>query len=138
MHRDMEPTFTPDVFWIFVLWRALHGQDATLAEVAAAVIAGMWQFLPSSEDSFGMSPIVATPSAPAVAEPAFSTIEESDSAGDVAIESFSEFGDERSRQSCELFCDDPCEFSIHHNYFKFKGVFYRVDRPAFACLPTAA
>jgi hypothetical protein len=44
----------------------------------------------------------------------------------------------RYRPPLELFCYDPSEFSIHHYYFKFKGVFYRLDRPAFACLPAAA
>jgi hypothetical protein len=42
------------------------------------------------------------------------------------------------QEQLSFLCLDPREFSIYYNYFYFKGVFYRVDRPAFACLPTAA
>jgi hypothetical protein len=146
LHRDINLGPSHDAFWIFVLWRALHGGDATLADIAAAVIANLSQYLPTGEDSFGLAPLPASPQFLAVSE-----IEESESSdfGSPEPESLDEDplepeqnssdpSEQHARSCSNLFCSDPRELSVHHNYFKFKGVFYRVERPAFACLPTAA
>ena len=130
MHRDFKPTSSYDAFWIFTLWRAMHGGDATLADIAAAVIANLSQFLPAREDSFEVAPLPASPYLLTVME-----MQEYDYADNNSTD-LAEQSD--SEESQELFCCDPSDFSIHHNYFKFKGVFYRIDRPAFACLSTAA
>lgn len=125
MPRDFPPTPSHDAFWIFSLWRALHG-DATLADIAAAVIANLSQFLPTGEDSFGMIP------PPLPCESVAHRVDEAACAGDERNP------DSSSSEPLEFICCDPDDFSIHHNYFEFKGVFYRIDRPALACLPTAA
>jgi hypothetical protein len=56
VHRDNKPASACDAFWIFTLWRALHGGDAMLADIAAEVIANLSQYLPIDEDSFGVAP----------------------------------------------------------------------------------
>lgn len=147
MHRDIEPRPSYDAFWIFALWRALHGGDPTLADIAAAVIANLSQYLPANEESFGVAPLPASPhlqSTPELEEQAeeSNNIEEKTESEHAPSQSC---GDSRSSDllctdlfCTDLFCIDPCDFSIHHNYFEFKGVFYRIDRPASACSPTAA
>jgi hypothetical protein len=121
--RDIKPTPAYDAFWIFTLWRALHGDDAMLADIAAEVIANLSQYLPIDEDSFGVAPLPPSSSVVAV-----SGLEYSESTDDTID----------ARHEPAFFCSDPAELSIYHNYFSVKGVFYRIDRPAFACLPTAA
>jgi hypothetical protein len=135
LHRDFTSGPSHEAFWIFVLWRALHGGDATLADIAAAVIANLSQYLPASKDSFGIEPLPASRDFLALSE--VEDFEQPDA------ELFDEDPldaepDSSSSQPVALFCSEPADFSIYHNYFKFKGVFYRVERPAFACLPTAA
>lgn len=120
-----------DAFWIFALWRALHGGDATLGDIAAEVIANLSQYLPAQEDSFGVAPLPASPNILA-----FAAMKDSEAPDNCEPDGLRD--QSGSEQGLALFCCDPCEFSIYHNYFKFKGVFYRIDRPAFACLPTAA
>jgi len=130
VHRAIDPGPSYDVFWIFALWRALHGGDPRLADVAAAVIAVLSEFLPGCNDSFGVAPLPPSP------EIAATNIEAGDP-GDL-----DEFDvppmHGQPPDALGLFCYDPREFSIHHYYFKAQGVFFRLDRPAFACLPTAA
>jgi hypothetical protein len=158
VYRDFNPGPSHDAFWIFILWRALHGGDATMADIAAAVIANLSQYLPAREDSFGVAPLWPSSKFLAVAQTGESTGSHSESCNsdfpDDHCEPLDEFDCETEPDqtscatSCEqeelgphgfdLFCSDPSEFSIYHNYFNFKGVFYRVERPAFACLPTAA
>jgi hypothetical protein len=154
VYRDFNPGPSHDAFWIFILWRALHGGDATLADIAAAVIANLSQYLPAHEDSFGVAPLPPSPlflavseteepqapdSAPSCAESwddyrkSFEEVASEAESNETSCEE-----EEPRRRACDLFCSDPSEFSIYHNYFNFKGVFYRVERPAFACLPTAA
>jgi hypothetical protein len=128
VHRDPNPTPYDDVFWIFALWRALHGGDPKLTDVAAAVIASMAQFLPAREDSFGLLP---PPHSPAVA-PEIADNSEPDCNDELQTGS----GPDSSRPAPH--CHDPREFSIHHYYFNCNGVFYRLDRPVLACLPAAA
>jgi hypothetical protein len=128
VHRDLNPTPYDDVFWIFALWRALHGGDPTLTDVAAAVIASMAQFLPAREDSFGLLPLPpASVAPPEIADD--SDLDYNDEPHDIA-------GPEPSQPA--LHTHDPREFSIHHYYFNCNGVFYRLDRPVLACLPAAA
>jgi hypothetical protein len=123
VHRELKPTPYDDAFWIFALWRALHGGDPELTDVAAAVIASLAQFLPAREDSFGLLPLPHSPTAaPEIAD-------DSDESNAMHLHASSQN---------ELFCDDPREFSIHHYYFNCNGVFYRLDRPVLACLPAAA
>lgn len=129
MHRDITPTHTHDVFWIFALWRAIHGGDPTLAEVASAAITSLAPYLSACEDSFGVPPLSPSPYAHRALD-----LEEDDPA--VTIDSLPDV--QCARSLLELLCYDPREFSIHHYYFNFKGVFFRLDRPAFACLPAAA
>jgi hypothetical protein len=131
VHRDINPGPSYDAFWIFLLWRALHGGDATMADIAAEVIANLSQYLPAHEDSFGVAPLPPSSQFLALCE-----IEESESPEDDPHEAEPDLAS--IGQPLALFCSDPREFSIYHNYFNFKGVFYRVERPAFACLPTAA
>ena len=100
-----------------------------LADIAAAVIANLSQYLPAQEDSFGVAPLPASPNILVLSEVDSESTEDRDS--DATDQSDPE-------ESSPLFCCDPCELSIYHNYFNFKGVFYRIDRPAIACLPTAA
>lgn len=131
MHRQINPTPSHDVFWIFLLWRALHGGDPTLADVAAAAIASLAQFLPVQENSFGLLP---PPSSPHIA-----AASEDDEDGDEDIDTTDAFPDQgQPRSTLALLCYDPSEFRADYYYFNFKGVFYRLDRPAFSCLPTAA
>ena len=130
MHRESSPTPYHDVFWIFALWRALHGGDPTLADVAASVIASLAQFLPAREDSFGLLPL---PPSPMVLAPQISDEWES---GD--LQDMPTHPGQHQLQGTPVVCHDPHELSIHHYYFNFKGVFYRLDHPAFACLPAAA
>jgi hypothetical protein len=127
VHRDITPTHAHDVFWIFALWRAIHGGDPTLAEVASAAIATLAQYLSTREDCFGVQPRPAPHAHEAL------DLEEDNSAE--AIDGLP--NPKRYRPPLELLCYDPREFSIHYYYFKSKGVFYRLD-PAFACLPAAA
>ena len=67
---------------------------------------------------------------------AISEFEDSDTTEADAMDALPDESDPQEPPS--FLCNDPPEFSIHHYYFNFKGVFYRLDRPAFACLPTAA
>jgi hypothetical protein len=146
LHRDIKFGPSHDAFWIFALWRALHGGDATMADIAAAVIANLSRYLPAGEDSFGVAPLPASPQFLAVSEIEDSESYDSESPDSESLvedpleaeQNPSDPSEEPSLSCSSLFCSDPREFSIHHNYFKFKGVFYRVERPAFACLPTAA
>lgn len=131
MHRDTRPNPRYDAAWIFTLWRALHGGDPTPGDVAAEVISSLAQFLPAQGDSFGLLPLPASPYIVAVSE-----IEDSESADPEEIDAVP--AQEQPQEPHALLCYDPREFSIHHYYFNFKGVFYCLDRPAFACLPTAA
>jgi hypothetical protein len=130
VHRDINPGPSYDAFWIFLLWRALHGGDATMADIAAAVIANLSQYLPAREDSFGVAPLPPSSQFLAVTGEEFESLEEDPDEAEPDLDPTGE--------PLPLFCSDPREFSIYHNYFNFKGVFYRVERPAFACLPTAA
>lgn len=130
MHRDIKPASAYDAFWIFTLWRALHGGDAMLADIAAEVIANLSQYLPVDEDSFGVAPL--PPSSSIVA---ISGVDDSESADD-SVDALPDLSE--SVEPPAFFCSDPSELSIYHNYYSFEGVFYRIDRPAFACLPTAA
>ena len=139
MHRDINIGRSHHAFWIFILWRALHGGDATPGDIAAAVIANLSQYLPAGEDSFGVAPLPASPQFLAVLEAEDSEpYSESFDGDSLDAEPNPSAPREQTLPCTNLFCCDPSEFSIHHNYFKFKGVFYRVERPAFACLPTAA
>jgi len=131
VHRETSPTSSHDAFWIFTLWRALHGGDAMLADIAAAVIANLSQYLPAQEDSFGVAPLPAS-----CGMVALSGAEDTESTEDREIDAPA--GQSDPEEASPIFCCDPSEFSIGHSYFNFKGVFYRIDRPAFACLPTAA
>lgn len=131
MHRDINSNASRDAFWIFALWRAIHGGDPTLIEAAFAAIASLAQFQPATDDSFGptMPSASSYPGSPANSE-------DFDSGDANAIDALRDpFSASRT---LGLLCCDPREFSIHHYYFNFKGVFYRLDRPAFACLPAAA
>ena len=125
MHRAIKPTPSHDVFWIYNLWRALHGGDPSVEEVAASAIASLAQFLPSHADSFGLPPLPMSAAMKSAAE---------DEGEDETEESASE----DTHQQPNFVCCDPGEFSIDHYYFETEGFFYRLDRPAFACLPTAA
>jgi hypothetical protein len=112
-----------------------------LADIAAAVIANLSQYLPAQEDSFGVAPLPASRGMLAL-----SGAEDTESTEDREIDALAGQSDpdqpDRAQSDPEepspIFCCDPSEFSIGHSYFNFKGVFYRIDRPAFACLPTAA
>jgi hypothetical protein len=137
VHRDLKLTPSYDAFWIFALWRALHG-EADSDDIAAAVIANLAQFLPAQEDSFGLPPVPSSPAARCG-----DAGEDDESSGDDLPHSLAEPSDsgENSGPNAESYahyCCDPSQFSIFHHYFSFKGVFYRFDRPAFARLPTAA
>src|SRR5262249_55233599 len=112
-------------FWIVALYRALHGGDPALADVAASVIANLWRFLPATEEASGLPPL---PIAPA-ASPTRSDSDPDDSGEDEP---------ETSPEPADLLCYDPREFSFDYCYFESKGVFFRLDRPTIACLPTAA
>ena len=131
MHRAIAPTPDHDAFWIFALWRALHGGQPTLADVAAAAIASLSQFLPAQEDSFGLPPLPVSPYTRAISE-----FEDCDTTEADAMDALPDESDPHEPPA--FLCNDPPEFSIHQYYFNFKGVLYRLDRPAFACLPTAA
>jgi hypothetical protein len=130
MHRDISPTPDYSAAWIITLWRALHGNDSSTAEVAAYAIASLWRFLPACEASFGLQPLSSLPRAACAC-----AVECADS-GDYTTDT--ESRGEELEEMCNLQCFDPDDFSIHHYYFNFKGVFYCLDRPASACLPTAA
>jgi hypothetical protein len=136
VYRDINPGPSYDAFWIFVLWRALHGGDATLADIAAAVIANLSQYLPAREDSFGVEPLPPSSQFLSLSEVEESGTPDSEPSDEETLKAQQSSSIPGERTT--LFCSDPSEFSIYHNYFKFKGVFYRVERPAFACLPTAA
>lgn len=129
MHRAITPTPDHDVFWIFSLWRALHGGDPTLAEVAASAIASLAQFLPSHEGSFGLPPLPVSSRSLAPSEDEDCELDDSEILADQT---------QQPQEPPAFICPDQCEFSIHHYYFRFKGVFYRLDRPVYAGLPTAA
>ena len=131
MPRNITSTLDRDAAWIMTLWRVLHNENAAPGDIAADVIANLSQFVPANEHSFGMPPI---PS-PACTI-AFDAME-SQQSGD-ASDTNTESEREELEQQCDLQCYDPDDFSIHHYYFNFKGVFYCLDRPASACLPTAA
>jgi len=128
MSRFTDSTPDHDAFWIVALWRALHGGDALLGDVAAAVIANLSRFLTVCPDTFGLVPPPI--SCPLPDEPERED-DERDGAGSPTTE-------QPSQAQLDLLCYDPCEFSIHHYYFKSEGVFFRLDRPVLACLPTAA
>jgi len=130
MHREINPTPDYAAAWIITLWRAIHGNDATNGDIAAHVIANLSRFLPACEASFGMQPL---PSPPCTLHPgALECSEAADYSADAEPDR------EQLEQICNLQCFDPDDFSTHHYYFKFKGVFYCLDCPASACLPTAA
>jgi len=131
VHRDINPTPSHDAFWIFALWRAIHGGDPTLVEVAFAAIASLAQFLPAHEDAFGLLPLPPSCCLHDSSEPEDYDLDDAD-----AIDAPPD--PQSACRTLALLCYDPREFSIHHYYFNFKGVFYRLDRPAFACLPAAA
>jgi hypothetical protein len=131
VHRDTNPNDPHDAFWIFALWRAIHGGDSTLIEVAFAAIANLAPFLPAHEDSFALATASSSPYLRGAAD--FDAFEsEHADAIDTLPDPLS------ARRTLGLLCCDPREFSIDHYYFNFKGVFFRLDRPAFACLPAAA
>lgn len=130
MSRKVSTTLDRDAAWIMTLWRALHRENAAADDIAANVIANLSQFLPAREASFGMTPLPSPSCTFGPSSPEY-------------VETGAEATDAKSRQEeleemCDLQCYDPDDFSIHHYYFKFKGVFYCLDRPAIACLPTAA
>ncbi len=129
MPRQISSTLDHNAAWIMTLWRLLHGENAAPGDIAADVIANLSQFLPAREGSFGIEP----PPSPLCA---LSIAVESSEDHPDATDAESDY-DELKRQ-CDLQCYDPDDFSIHHYYFNFKGVFYCLDRPAFAHLPTAA
>jgi len=131
VHRDISHTSSHDAFWIFALWRALHDGDPTLADIAAAVIANLSQYLPAQEDSFGVGPLAPSPNILALHD-----TKDTHSPEDEDVDALPDKSDAQGQPA--PFCSDPREFCIFHNYFNFNGVFYRVERPAFACLPTAA
>jgi hypothetical protein len=120
-----------DAAWIMTLWRVLHAQNAAAGEIAADVIANLSQFLPASPDSFGMQPLPSPPCTLTVC-PGDSSVNDTEGVCDEVT------AQDELEEMCDLQCYDPDDFSIHHYYFRFKGVFYCLDRPAFACLPTAA
>ena len=106
------------------------------AEIAATfglswplVIANLAQFVPASDASFGMQPLPSPPCT-ITCPPEFAETNtdptDAQSDPDAVAPMF------------ELECHDPDDFSVHHRYFKFNGVFYCLERPAIACLPTAA
>jgi len=130
MPREISSTLDHDAAWIMTLWRLLHGENAPSGDIAADVIANLSQFLPAREGSFGIEPL--PPALCALAEPVECSPEEYSDATDT------ESDRDQLEQQCDLQCYDPDDFSIHHYYFNFKGVFYCLDRPAFAHLPTAA
>ena len=136
MHRQINPSPSHDVFWIFLLWRALHGGDPTLADVAAAAIASLAQFLPVQENSFGLLPPPTSLHLAAAFENDESEELECNDGDADALDVLPDQDDGQTIPS--LFCRDPREFRVGYYYFSFKGVFYRLDRPAFSCLPTAA
>lgn len=129
MSRKASANPDRDAAWIMTLWRALHGDNAAPADIAVDVIANLAQFVPTSEASFGMQPLPSPPCTiacpPELAE-----------ADTDAMNAQSE--PDEVEPMFELECHDPDDFSVHHHYFKFKGVFYCLERPATACLPTAA
>lgn len=133
MSRFTDSAPDHDAFWIVALWRALHGGDALLGDVAAAVIANLSRFLPACPDTFGLLPPPI--SCPLPDEPEHDDDEHDDDERDDAGSPTTE---QPSQAQLDLLCYDPREFSIHHYYFKSEGVFFRLDRPALACLPTAA
>jgi hypothetical protein len=128
VHRAIISTPEHDVFWIFTLWRALHGGDPTLSDVAAAAIASLAQFLPSHENSFGLPPLPMPRNTRVLSEP-----DDSEPADPDGMATPDE-----PQEPPGFLCYDPSEFSTRHYYFRFKGVLYQLDRPAIACLPTAA
>jgi hypothetical protein len=133
MPHSISPSCHHDAAWIITLWRALHGGDPTPADVAAEVIANLTKYLPEREGSFGIQPLPSPkPRVPLI------ELECDETADDEANDTDTVPSLEQVERQCELECRDPREFNIHHYYFKSKGVFYRLDRPAFACLPTAA
>jgi hypothetical protein len=132
MPHSINPSGYHDAAWIMTLWRALHGGDPTPADVAAEVIANLSKYLPEREGSFGMQPLPSPKRAVPILELDCEDLE------DDAYDTDTVPTLEEVERQCELECRDPREFNIHHYYFKSKGVFYCLDRPAFACLPTAA
>jgi hypothetical protein len=131
VHRDISHTSSHDAFWIFTLWRALHAGDATLSDIAAAVIANLSQYLPMPQDSFGVDPLPPSPEFEAV-----TAMDEAEEIEYDELDALPQYWETPPQPA--FFCSDPRDFSLSHNYFNFKGVFYRIERPAFACLPTAA
>lgn len=134
MSRFTDSTPDHDAFWIVALWRALHGPDELLPDIAATVIANLSRFLLVRQESFGLVP----PYSPALKcrVPQHDLYASND---DDDVEPVDALPDrDQLLPSLTLFCRDPREFSIDHYYFKSEGVFFRLDRPAFACLPTAA
>jgi hypothetical protein len=129
MPREISSTLDHDAAWIMTLWRLLHGENAAPGDIAADVIANLSQFLAAREDSFGIHPLPSPLCAPA------DPVEFSEKNRDATD---AESDQDQLEQQCDLQCYDPDDFSIHHYYFNFKGVFYCLDRPASACLPTAA
>jgi hypothetical protein len=131
MQRSISPSCHHDAAWIITLWRAIHGGDPTPADVAAEVIANLSKYLPEREGSFGIQPLPSPKRSVPLIE-----LERDDLDDAYQTDTVPSF--EEIERQCELVCRDPREFNFHHYYFKSKGVFYRLDRPAFACLPTAA
>jgi hypothetical protein len=143
--HDIDPTLSPDAFWIFALWRALHGGDPTLHEIAAAAIASLAQYLPVRNDSFGVAPLPPSCHQPVLRECGDSPPDDLEDAEFAELEFDSRelpavgaAPEPPTYRDLALLCHDLCEFSPNHCYFRFKGVFYRLDRPVSACLPTAA
>ena len=131
MNREITPTPAHDAFWIFALWRALHGGDPTLGDVAAAVIASLSQFFPTQEDSFGLPPLPASLSSSLAPEA-------TDCGPDDDADAIDALPHAPEGRPLTHVCYDPRDFSIQHYYFNVNGVFCRLDRPVLACLPTAA
>jgi hypothetical protein len=131
MPRNISATLDRDAAWIMTLWRVLHQENAAPGDIAADVIANLSQFVPTSEQSFGIQPFPSP--ACAIVFDATDPYESGD-----AHNTDTESDHEELAQQCDLQCYDPDDFSIHHYYFNFKGVFYCLDRPTSACLPTAA
>jgi hypothetical protein len=129
MSRKVSTNLDRDAAWIMTLWRALHGENAAPGDIAADVIANLAQFVPASDQSFGMQPLPSPPCIIACPPESSETDADATDAQSDPVEVAPMF---------ELECHDPDDFSVHHRYFKFNGVFYCLERPAIACLPTAA
>lgn len=117
----------PNIAWILALWRSLHGgtralEEQSVADVAAEVVASLWPLLTFGENAFAFL-LPQSTSRAAIPDPEIATSEDS-------VEALHAGPDEPS--------DSRETLSIHHYYFRDKGVLHRVLRPNLARSPAAA